>query len=116
MDLPRAVPRNIGRKLQVALDQAPSQDGLVGQPQSFSQQHAERISRETRKVLRLAGWDLRERCRNALEKSEQERRAVEASRDKSTKALSWLADFTDKLATESSQVASVRLEDGQNVV
>jgi len=114
IDLPRAIPRNIGRKLQLSLA-APSADAssaAANSPsQSYSTIHADRISKETRKVLRLAGWDLRDRFRAALEESEQQCKEVEGARDKSMHALEWLDSFMNRVETEEVQVKSVLLED-----
>ncbi|SDA01442.1 BZ3500_MvSof-1268-A1-R1_Chr10-1g02670 [Microbotryum saponariae] len=117
IDLPRAIPRNIGRKLQASLA---SSDALVSAPSSpsaptaatqppvtFASAHSERIARETRKVLRLAGWDLRERFRAALDQSAAERKEVESTVSKAEGALKWLAEFENKVAQEDSKVESV---------
>ncbi|SGY19149.1 BQ5605_C014g07573 [Microbotryum silenes-dioicae] len=118
VDLPRAIPRNIGRKLQASLA---SSDALVLAPSSasaasttatqppvsFASAHSERIARETRKVLRLAGWDLRERFRAALDQSAAERKEVESTVNKTEGALKWLAEFENKVAQEDSKVESV---------
>ncbi|KAM0790165.1 hypothetical protein ACM66B_005484 [Microbotryomycetes sp. NB124-2] len=113
VDLPRAIPRNIGRKLALALTSNEEQDQhqyshqQQQQPTTFSSAHAERIAKETRKVLRLAGWDLRERFRHALQQSEKDRREVEAVVDKSKLALSWLAEFDHKVVREQQTVRAV---------
>ncbi|SCV73901.1 BQ2448_6331 [Microbotryum intermedium] len=119
VDLPRAIPRNIGRKLQASLA---SPDALVSAaalsssstaaaasqpPVTFASAHSERIARETRKVLRLAGWDLRERFRAALDQSAAERKEVELTVSKAEGALKWLAEFEGKVAQEDSKVNSV---------
>ena len=106
------MPRNIGRKLRASLSDsttAPSSSAADSQqpPTSFSTAHADRIARETRKVLRLAGWDLRERFRAALDQSEAERREVEASVAKSRGALTWLEGFERDVRDEKDKVASV---------
>lgn len=90
---------------------AASEANANGQPQTYSAAQADRIARETRKVLRLAGWDLRERFRSALERSEQERKEVEAARDKSQHALTWLGGFSEKLEAEAVRLETVNLED-----
>ncbi len=116
MDLPRAVPRNIGRKLEAALSASSSQAVSATGPSSaqppvtFSSAHADRIGRETRKVLRLAGWDLRERFRAALEKSAAERRQVEATVAKCEGAMAFLSGFADKVEEEEVKVEAVELE------
>lgn len=118
LDLPRAVPRNIGRKLEAALSASPSQAvsaggssaGATQPPVSFSSAHADRIGRETRKVLRLAGWDLRERFRAALERSAAERRQVEATVAKCEGAMTFLSGFADRVELEEDRVDAVELE------
>lgn len=115
VDLPRAVPRNIGRKLRASLaaNACDSETALTSfdhqqqPPTSFSTAHADRIARETRKVLRLAGWDLRERFRAALDRSEAERREVEAVLTKSRGALQWLEGFEKQVRDEKSKVQDV---------
>jgi len=97
-DLPRAIPANIGRKLHAQLVSA-----------EFSAVESERIAGETRKVMRMAGWDLRERFRAALEASEKDRRAVEGKMDKADKAMAFLEEYLDKIASENSRVELVEL-------
>lgn len=118
VDLPRAIPRNIGRKLVLSLtsaeqqqQQAEDSSSSPSQPiTTFSSAHSERISKETRKVLRLAGWDLRERFRNLLEQSEKERKSVEGLVDKSKNALKWLEEFDEKVEKEVQEVEKVDVE------
>jgi len=102
-DLPRALPRNIGRKLTHSLSSP------TAPPTTFATAHSDRISRESRKVLRLAGWDLRERFRAALEKSAGERREVEANLKRAEGALEWLSDFVDKVEKEEETVVAVEV-------
>ncbi|KAK4048165.1 mitofusin [Microbotryomycetes sp. JL221] len=114
VDLPRAIPRNIGRKLALSLmpseaELNPASASSQQQPVTFSSAHADRIAKETRKVLRLAGWDLRERFRAALEKSEKDRREVETVVDRSRLALTWLAEFDHKVADEKVVVEGVEV-------
>lgn len=113
LDLPRAVPRNIGRKLHVSLDSPSSSTAVTApsqQPTTYATSQSERISRETRKVLRLAGWDLRERFRAALEKSERERREVEGNKEKAEGAIKWLEGFLEQVEKEDEKVTGVDLE------
>ncbi|KAI5476169.1 transmembrane GTPase fzo1 [Pseudohyphozyma bogoriensis] len=105
-DLPRALPRNIGRKLEISLTSTPVSST---QTQTFATAHSERISRETRKVVRLAGWDLRERYRAALDKSEKERKEVEESIRKADGAIAWLEAFERKVKGQSEKVEAVEL-------
>lgn len=58
----------------------------------------------------MAGYDLRERFRAALEKSEQERKQVEGSRDKAVHAIEWFGAFASKVEAEEATVRQVDLE------
>ena len=107
-DLPRALPRNIGRKLEASLSSSPTSSSTL-QPTTFASAHSERIARESRKVLRLAGWDLRERFRAALEQSAAERREVEETMSKANGAIEWLGDFVEKVVREETRVAEVEV-------
>ncbi|KAK4700542.1 hypothetical protein P7C70_g5705, partial [Phenoliferia sp. Uapishka_3] len=107
-DLPRALPLNIGRKLEASLS-SPTTDSLTAPPSSFSAAHSDRIARESRKVLRLAGWDLRERFRTALEKSANERKEVEETMKKAEGAIEWLGEFVEKVEREERRVEEVEV-------
>ncbi|KAG1869039.1 hypothetical protein DFJ58DRAFT_766791 [Suillus subalutaceus] len=75
LELPNTIPRTIGRRIRtslVAVDENATEDQL------FVNAHAGRVSRETRKVLRLASWDLKEHFRAAMEERGQERKAKRA--------------------------------------
>jgi len=65
-ELPRSVPRNVGRHLQSTLLISSGTPG-DGEIVPFAEWQASRVGRETRKVMRLAGWDLRERFRSATD-------------------------------------------------
>ncbi|ORY73837.1 hypothetical protein BCR35DRAFT_281434 [Leucosporidium creatinivorum] len=107
VDLPRAVPRNIGRKLQASLSSSLDSSSTATPPITFPSAHSDRIAKETRKVLRLAGWDLRERFRAALERSEKERKEVEATVEKAEGALKFLGEFVEKVEKEETRVEEV---------
>lgn len=107
VDLPRAIPRNIGRKLALALSPASSEP--AGQPVTFASAHSDRIAREVRKVLRLAGWDLRERFRAALDKSAAERKEVEGVVARAEDALEFLTDFERNVKTSDDAVQAIAL-------
>ncbi|GAA5909137.1 hypothetical protein JCM6882_001200 [Rhodosporidiobolus microsporus] len=114
VDLPRAIPRNIGRKLQSSLS---SPDNLLtssssspsAPPITFASAHSDRIAKETRKVLRLAGWDLRERFRAALDRSAAERKEVEGVVARAEAALQFLSEFQDKVEREEETVREVQV-------
>ncbi|GAA5860713.1 hypothetical protein JCM3774_006262 [Rhodotorula dairenensis] len=107
VDLPRAIPRNIGRKLALALSPAPGEP--AGQPVTFASAHSDRIAREVRKVLRLAGWDLRERFRAALDKSAAERKEVEGVVARAEDALEFLNEFERNVKTSDDAVQAIAL-------
>ncbi|KAL8290557.1 hypothetical protein RQP46_002815 [Phenoliferia psychrophenolica] len=108
-DLPRALPRNIGRKLEASLSTPSTSPSSSAQPSTFASAHSERIARESRKVLRLAGWDLRERFRAALEKSATERREVEETMGRAQGAIEWLGEFVEKVVREETRVLEVEV-------
>ena len=97
-DLPRAIPHNVGKKLHAQL--------LASE---FSVSESERIATETRKVMRLAGWDLRERFRAALEASEKDRRSEEGKLRKADEALRFLESYLDTVEATSQKVKIVEL-------
>ncbi|KWU42182.1 hypothetical protein RHOSPDRAFT_21709 [Rhodotorula sp. JG-1b] len=107
VDLPRAIPRNIGRKLALAL--SPTTSDSSAQPVTFASAHSDRISREVRKVLRLAGWDLRERFRAALDKSAAERKEVEGVVARAEGALEFLIEFEHNVKTSDEAVQAIAL-------
>ncbi|GAA5881227.1 hypothetical protein JCM16303_004853 [Sporobolomyces ruberrimus] len=109
VDLPRAIPRNIGRKLQLSLSSTPDSLSPQSPPVTFSTAHSDRIARETRKVLRLAGWDLRERFRAALDQSAAERKQVEGTVSRCEGALKFLEDFEDKVEKEQGMVRVIEI-------
>ncbi|POY70027.1 hypothetical protein BMF94_6964 [Rhodotorula taiwanensis] len=107
VDLPRAIPRNIGRKLALALSPVPTDS--AAQPVTFASAHSDRISREVRKVLRLAGWDLRERFRAALDKSAAERKEVEGVVARAEGALEFLSEFERSVEKSDEAVQAISL-------
>lgn len=109
VDLPRAIPRNIGRKLELSLSGPRDSLSPHAQPVSFATAHSDRIARETRKVLRLAGWDLRERFRAALDQSATERKQVESVVARCRGALEFLQEFEDKVAREQDAVNVIEI-------
>ncbi|GAA5973790.1 hypothetical protein JCM21900_001386 [Sporobolomyces salmonicolor] len=111
VDLPRAIPRNIGRKLQLSLSSPAdaSSSSSSTPPITFSTAHSDRIARETRKVLRLAGWDLRERFRAALDQSAAERKDVEGVVARAEGALRFLSEFEDKVEKGQVKVQEIQL-------
>ncbi|EPQ26192.1 uncharacterized protein PFL1_06128 [Pseudozyma flocculosa PF-1] len=106
VDLPNSVPRNVGRALRHGLvsGSAVATGGAAttttvavgdksgaGEVRSFTAQHSARVSRETRKVLRLATWDLQERFRDAIAQKRQEVEREEAKAKSAQMALEYFA-------------------------
>ena len=88
-ELPRSIPRNIGRHLQATLlvSSGAAGDGVL---EPFAETQSVRVGREVRKVMRLAAWDLRERHRFAEEERSVVVRESEAKEKRAIKALDYL--------------------------
>jgi len=87
--LPSSVPRTVGRRIRNSLIKPETSQGLQGE--LFVDAHAARVARETRKVLRLASWDLRERFRAAMDERSSEVRSAEEIEHRATRAKEWFA-------------------------
>ena len=87
LDLPSSVPRTVGRRIKASLVTQSFEREV-----HFVDAHASRISRETRKVLRLASWDLKERYRGAMEERAREVKGAEEKERRSLKAKEWFTD------------------------
>ena len=93
LELPASIPRTVGRRIKASIVTR-SGEREVG----FVDAHAGRISRETRKVLRLASWDLRERFRNAMEERSKEVKGAEEMERRSLRAKEWFGNVGEKTA------------------
>ncbi|KAF5314909.1 hypothetical protein D9619_006948 [Psilocybe cf. subviscida] len=94
LELPSSIPRTVGRRVKASvLARADERDV------HFVDAHALRVSRETRKVLRLASWDLRERFRGAMEDRSKEVKGAEEQEKKSLRAMEWFSGVTEKTAS-----------------
>ncbi|WRT68933.1 uncharacterized protein IL334_005915 [Kwoniella shivajii] len=102
-ELPRSIPKNVGRHLQSTLTTSSSQQG-DDSTISFSDYQSIRISKEVRKVMRLASWDLRERFRSAVEARSEVVKANEELEKKASKALTWFEDVEKKVEVIRDQV------------
>jgi mitofusin len=109
-DLPRAVPRNIGRKLHASLV-SPSTDSALQRPDSFVNKQSDRIAATSRSVLRACSYELHKRFVAALEASEEELRAVEASQAEAQTALTWLTSHLESVEAQEAKVEAVDLEE-----
>jgi mitofusin len=93
LELPSTIPKTVGRRIKMSLVKA---DENVAEDEMFVNGHAGRISRETRKVLRLASWDLRERFRAAMDERGKEVKGAEETEKKSKRALDFFIDAEKK--------------------
>lgn len=82
-ELPFTVPRTVGRRLCNALTHVDDEQSYVGA-------HALRISRETRKVLRIASYDQRSCFQGAMEARVKEVEEAERVERQAGDALVWL--------------------------
>ncbi|WWC64157.1 uncharacterized protein I303_106765 [Kwoniella dejecticola CBS 10117] len=88
-ELPRSIPKNVGRHIQSTLTTSSGQAQTDDASTPFAEYQAARVSKEVRKVMRLAAWDLRERFRAAVEARGEVVKASEEIEKKATKALEW---------------------------
>ncbi|RDB18939.1 Transmembrane GTPase fzo1 [Hypsizygus marmoreus] len=86
LELPSSIPRTVGRRVRASVVRKD------GERETYVDAHASRISKETRKVLRLASWDLREKFRGALEERSKEVKGAEEMEKKATRAKEWFID------------------------
>ncbi|KAN0063584.1 mitofusin [Thecaphora frezii] len=119
VDLPNSVPRNIGRAMKNGLlsgdlvvaapssssttacngaaEQRETKSATTAGARSFSMQHSARVGRETRKVLRLATWDLQERFRDAIAQKRKEVEREEAKQKSAEMAIEWFEKTEGKV-------------------
>lgn len=93
LDLPRTIPKTIGRRIRASLVKV---EGGATEQELFVNAHAGRVSRESRKVLRYASWELRERYRTAMDDSGKEVQNAEELEKKARKALEYFRDVERK--------------------
>ncbi|KAG8814605.1 mitofusin [Serendipita sp. 399] len=100
LELPNTIPKNVGRRIKANLVL-----GEEGQEEDlkFVNAHCVRVGKETRKVLRIATWDLRERFRNAMEDRQREVRGKEEQERMALRAIEFFAN----VARRASQVNEV---------
>lgn len=102
-ELPRSIPRNVGRHLR---SQLLVTSGVSGNDEEspFFEAEAQRIGREVRKVMRLAAWDLRERFRAAMETRNEIVRQSEETAKQAARALEWFAEVEERVDTIRNQL------------
>jgi mitofusin len=102
LELPNTIPRTVGRRIRSSLHHA-----AEGQSEelAFVHANAERVSRETRKVLRIVSWDLKERFRIAMDNRVKEVKTAEDIEMKAGKALEWFTDVVRRTSETRSAAA-----------
>lgn len=105
LELPSTIPRTVGRRIKATL--AKEAEGR-GAECTFVEEHALRVGRETRKVLRLASWDLRGCFRAAMDEKSREVQGAEDAERKTTKALNYFRNVEGK-TSELRQLAALGL-------
>lgn len=85
LELPTTIPKTVGRRIRSSL----INEVNATEDELFVGAHSIRISRETRKVLRLASWDLRERFRAAMDERSKEVKIAEELARKAGKAFEF---------------------------
>src|SRR6201999_973772 len=83
LELPSTVPRTIGRRIKKSLEDT----AASGESEDWVEVNTERVGRETRKVLRLASWDLKQRIVTTLDERVKEVKTAEDVEKKSKKAV-----------------------------
>ncbi|KZS93811.1 hypothetical protein SISNIDRAFT_454256 [Sistotremastrum niveocremeum HHB9708] len=99
LELPNTIPKNIGRRIKASLAEQshlPSMTIDGTDNANFVSGQSARISRETRKVLRIASWDLRERFRSAMEDRAKEVREKEEIERRAKRALEYFSGVREK--------------------
>ncbi|KAJ7077892.1 hypothetical protein B0H15DRAFT_892454 [Mycena belliarum] len=91
LELPSSIPRTVGRRIKASVEVAEDDE------KRWEVEHGVRIGRETRKVLRLASWDLRERFRGAMEERAKEVKNAEDGEKRALKAQDWFAGVGDRV-------------------
>ncbi|KAJ3997937.1 transmembrane GTPase fzo1 [Lentinula boryana] len=91
LELPNSIPKTVGRRVRASVLRLHGDDDI-----SFIDAHTFRISRETRKVLRLASWDLRGRFNGAMEERGKEVQAKEEIAKRATRAMEWFGELGRK--------------------
>ncbi|KAJ3480993.1 hypothetical protein NLI96_g7974 [Meripilus lineatus] len=113
-ELPSTIPKTVGRRIQAQLvkrdETLVGANGVVSQAvddeSTFVGAHAERISRETRKVLRLASWDLRGRFKTAMDERGKEVKGAEDVERKAKRAVEKFREI-ERRAGEVREVAEL---------
>ncbi|KAF7370742.1 Transmembrane GTPase [Mycena sanguinolenta] len=91
LELPSSIPRTVGRRIKAAVE------AVEDDEKQWEAEHVVRVGRETRKVLRLASWDLRERFRGAMEERGKEVKNAEEGEKRALKAQEWFGSVGSRV-------------------
>ncbi|KAJ6621327.1 hypothetical protein B0H10DRAFT_1790275 [Mycena sp. CBHHK59/15] len=89
LELPSSIPRTVGLRIKASVE--------ADQEKQWEAEHSVRIGRETRKVLRLASWDLRERFRGAMEERGKKVKNAEEGETRALKAQEWFGSVGNRV-------------------
>lgn len=109
IDLPKAVPRNVGRSLKrelVAGHNVHHSAAVQHSSNVFATMHGMRVTREVRKVLRIASWDLQEKFRVAIVQRRADVAKAESQEKTALVALAWFAETAARSAATAAAVTS----------
>lgn len=98
LELPSSVPRTVGRRIRNSVTKPESSRLEMQEEPQFIDAQAGRVARETRKVLRLASWDLKERFRAAFEERSREVMGAEEMERRAVRAKEWFATVGQRTA------------------
>jgi mitofusin len=101
-DLPQSIPRNVGRSIQSTLLTSSGQGG-DNEAIPFTDYHAQRMGKESRKVLRLIAWDTRERFNGAV----NQRRELVRESEKVEKAAREALEFFAGVETRVEEIRGI---------
>lgn len=101
IELPSSVPRTVGRRIRSSLI-APDTSGAT-----FVSVQSARVARETRKVLRMAAYEQRERFKSAMDACEKEVEGAEKCERTSEGALNMFNELQARTETVRAEVAMV---------
>ncbi|GBE85080.1 hypothetical protein BKA93DRAFT_825871 [Sparassis latifolia] len=88
LELPNSIPKTVGRRIRASL--LKKNEGL--EAGTFVDVNVLRVNRETRKVLRLASYDMKDRFRSTMDEKTREVQGAEDLEKRSETALKWFGD------------------------
>ncbi|KAG8964048.1 mitofusin [Tulasnella sp. 425] len=100
LELPKTIPKSIGLQIKSSLTDSELHQyhhtNLVTPQPGFAEGHAQRIAKETRKVLRIAAWDTRSRFCRAMDERGAEVKTAEEEIGRATTALKFFDSIEER--------------------